>query len=112
MIGVVAVKGIPVIVAPIQTWRAFVLGSGKLQRDEAHMGALANCGLVSQRIHFNFRVWIDHGCCTPKGRCKMRKLEAVRDTPDGDYTLTMVSPAEVIERAEAGETLTRAQQGL
>ena len=30
--GIAAVKEIPVIVAPIQTWRAFVLGSGKLNK--------------------------------------------------------------------------------
>jgi hypothetical protein len=33
--GIAAIKEIPVIVAPIQSWRAFVLGNGRLKRDEA-----------------------------------------------------------------------------
>jgi hypothetical protein len=41
--AVAAAKGIPVIVAPISTWRAFVLGSGKLKKDEAKTRAIATC---------------------------------------------------------------------
>lgn len=40
MTGVAAVKGIPIVIAPIQTWRAFVLGQGNLKKDLAKTRAV------------------------------------------------------------------------
>jgi hypothetical protein len=48
--GVAAVNGIPVTVAPIQTWRAFVLGNGKLPKREAKTRAIAVCTQLGWRV--------------------------------------------------------------
>lgn len=41
--GIAAIKRIPVIIAPIQTWRAAVLGFGRLKKDEAKTRAVSVC---------------------------------------------------------------------
>ena len=38
--GVAATKNIPVVVAPIQTWRAFVLGDGRIKKEAAKTRAV------------------------------------------------------------------------
>jgi hypothetical protein len=44
--GIARNKQIPILVAPVQTWRAFVLGSGHLKKDVAKARALSICGAL------------------------------------------------------------------
>jgi hypothetical protein len=42
--GIARAKQIPILVAPVQTWRAAILGDGKLKKEVAKARALSICG--------------------------------------------------------------------
>jgi hypothetical protein len=48
--GAAHVNGVPIEVVPVQTWRAFVLGNGKLPRREAKTRAIQICAQLGWRV--------------------------------------------------------------
>jgi hypothetical protein len=48
--GIATVNKVPVREAPIQTWRAFVLGNGKLSKREAKTRAIAVCAQLGWKV--------------------------------------------------------------
>jgi hypothetical protein len=76
--GIATLHGVPFEIAPIQTWRAFVLGSGKLAKREAKTRAIQVCAQLGWKVRNDDEA---EGACIWLYACSLRAPKLAQRIP-------------------------------